>query len=203
MGKSGRVILKTALHLVEEYRAANDIRQVDNPGVGPLAIWKPPDLERYKVNVDGAIFKHRKKAGIGMVIRDEFGEVIATLSKIVNAPLGVVEIEAKAMEAGVSFARDVGIREVVFESDSLIICKALQGDGGAPSSIQNVLKGILELTTSLRSFSFSHVKRQGNVPTHLLAQFAKELENYVVWLEECPSFLEHACAHDMSVVSHS
>ena len=31
-------------------------------------------------------------------------------------------------------------------------------------------------------------------------QYVKELENYVVWLEECPSFLEHACAHDMYVV---
>ena len=141
----------------------------DIPSVGPLTIWKPSDPERYKVNVDSAVFKHRKKAGIGVVIRDETGKVIVALSKIVNAPLGTVEVEAKAMEDRVSFARDVGIREVVFESDSLIICKALQGDGGAPSSIQNVLKGILELTTSLRSFSFSHVKRQGNVPTHLLA----------------------------------
>ncbi|KAK7826586.1 hypothetical protein CFP56_032082 [Quercus suber] len=53
------------------------------------------------------------------------------------------------------------------------------------------------------SSTFSHVKRQGNVPTHLLAQYAKEVENYVVWLEECPSFLEHVCAHDISVVSRS
>ena len=159
VGKPGRVILKTTLRLVEEYRAANVTRQRDTPGVGPLTIWKPPDLEWYKVNVDSAVFKHRKKAGIGVVIRDETGEVIAALSKIVNAPLGAVEIEALAMETRVSFARDVGIREAVFEGDSLIICKALQGDRGLPSSIQNVLEGTLELTLGFRSFAFSHVKR--------------------------------------------
>ena len=93
--------------------------------MSPSTIWKPLDPKRYKVNVDGAVFKHRKKAGIGVVIRDETGEVITALSKIVNASLGAVEIEAKAMEAGVSFARDVGIKEVVFKGDSLIICKAL------------------------------------------------------------------------------
>jgi len=175
----------------------------DIPSVGPLTIWKPPDSERYKVNVDSAVFKHRKKAGIDVVIRDETGEVIVALSKIVNAPLGAVEIEAKAMEDRVSFARDVGIREAVFEGDSLIICKALQGDGGAPSSIQNVLDGTLDLTSNLRSFAFSHVKRQRNFPAHLLAQYAKELKSYVVWLKECPSFLEHVCAHDIYVVSHS
>ena len=70
-----------------------------------------------------------------MVIRDEKGTVVATLSKVVNAPLGVVEIEAKATKAGVVFARDVGIREAKFEGDSLIVCKALQGGEGAPSSI--------------------------------------------------------------------
>ena len=72
---------------------------------------------------------------------------------------GAVEIEALAMETRVSFARDVGIREAVFEGDSLIICKALQGDRGLPSSIQNVLEGTLELTLGFRSFAFSHVKR--------------------------------------------
>ena len=70
------------------------------------------------------------------------------------SPNRAVEIEAKAIKAGVSFARDVGIREAVFEGNSLINCKALQGDGGVPSSIQNVLEGTLELTTDLRSFFF-------------------------------------------------
>nr|XP_023923148.1 uncharacterized protein LOC112034569 [Quercus suber] len=125
-GKPGRVILKTALQHVDEYSAANDTKQGDKP-----------------------VFEQRKKLGIGVVIWDESGEVVAALSKVVNAPLGVVEIEAKAMEAGVSFARDVGIREAVFEGDSLIICKALQGGGGAPSSIQNVLEGTREMASAL------------------------------------------------------
>ena len=60
-GKPGRMILKTALHLVEEYSTANDIRQGDKSSVGPAKIWKPPDPERYKVNVDSAIFENWKK----------------------------------------------------------------------------------------------------------------------------------------------
>ena len=68
-----------------------------------------------------------------MVIRDKNGVVIAALSKLVNAPLEATEIEAKAMESGVIFARDVEIREAMFEGDSLTICRALQGEGEAPS----------------------------------------------------------------------
>ena len=78
------------------------------------------------------------------------------------------------MKAGVLFAWDVGIRETMFEGDLLVICKALQGEGEAPSSTHNVLAVTLEQTSGFRSFYFSHVKRQGNVPTHLLAQYAKE-----------------------------
>ena len=138
-----------------------------------------------------------------MVIRDKNGVVIAALSKLVNAPLEAEEIEAKAMETGVLFTRDVGIREAVFEGDSLTICRAFQGEGEAPSSTHNILAVTLEQASGFRCSFFSHVKRQGNVPAHLLAQYAKEVENYVIWLEECPSFLEHTCAHDLSVVSHS
>ncbi|KAK9996183.1 hypothetical protein SO802_020869 [Lithocarpus litseifolius] len=38
---------------------------------------------------------------------------------------------------------------------------------------------------------------EGNIPAHLLAHHARNIESYVAWLEECPSLIEHACAHDL------
>ena len=46
----------------------------------------------------------------------------------------------------------------------------------------------------------SYVKHQGNKPTHLLAKFAKEIDNidnYVTWIEENPSLIESAIIHDV------
>ena len=43
-----------------------------------------------------------------------------------------------------------------------------------------------------------YTKRQGNVPAHLLAQHTQNVENLVVWLEECPSQVAHACANDVT-----
>ena len=85
-GKLGREILKTLLHLTEEYHAANEVRQEDAQVARPVITWRPPAREQYKVNVNGAVFKHRKKTGIGVVIWDENGVVITALSKRVNAP---------------------------------------------------------------------------------------------------------------------
>ena len=88
-------------------------------------------------------------------------------------------------------------REVIFEGDSLNICKAIQGSIVTPSSIQNIVYGILVQLQTFRSFDISHVKRQGNVPAHLLAQHALHVEDFHAWLEECPNPIVHACAHDV------
>ena len=45
--------------------------------------WKPPDARSFKINFDGAIFKQENKSGIGVVIRDHTGAVMASLAQIV------------------------------------------------------------------------------------------------------------------------
>ena len=65
--------------------------------------------------------------------------MITTLSKQVQQPLGPLEVEAKAMEVGVSFAWDVGIREVILECDSKIMSNALLSLCTPPMIISNIL----------------------------------------------------------------
>ena len=60
--------------------------------------WSPPPTARYKMNVDEAVFITQKLAGVGVLIRDEQGQVVAALSQKINAPLGALEVEAKAIE---------------------------------------------------------------------------------------------------------
>ena len=105
------------------------------------------------------------------------------------------------MEAGVEFAKDVGIKEVKFESDSMIVCNTLKGLSSPPSSVMNVLAGVTNQLSCFRQWKITHTKRQGNVPAHLLAQHAKNVEDYVAWLKECPSLIEHACVHDKNVTN--
>ena len=50
-----------------------------------------------------------------------------------------MEIEVKAMEVGVLFALDVGIREVIFKCDSKTVFDALFGLCTLPMIISNIL----------------------------------------------------------------
>ncbi|KAK7845520.1 putative ribonuclease h protein [Quercus suber] len=192
-GKAGRTILRNAMNLVAEFQNANEAK-TEHLSVTPATVsWQPPCHGHYKVRIDGAVFSKRKQAGTGIVIRDSEGEVIAALSKKWKLSLGALEAEAKAWEMGALFAKEVEIREAEFEGDSLVVCNALQGLVSPPSLVVNVLASFLDHASHLRQWKVSHIKRHGNVPAHLLAQ---HVVDYVAWLEECPSLIEHACNED-------
>ena len=55
---------------------------------------------------------------MGVIVHDEEGNVVVAMCRKMDLPLGVLEIEAKALEIGVKFAEEVGLRDVVFEGDS-------------------------------------------------------------------------------------
>ena len=112
--------------------------------------WTPPPLDKYKINVDAAVFKDQKAAGVGVLIRDCNGQVIAALSKKINAPLGPVEVEAKVVEAGVQFTKDIGIQDIILEGDSLTVLNALGGNTSPRSSVAAVVAGIKVLSCYLR-----------------------------------------------------
>ena len=49
--------------------------------------------------MDEAVFKERNESGVGVIIRDVNGLVVAAMCKKFHAPLGPLEVEAKAFES--------------------------------------------------------------------------------------------------------
>ena len=117
---------------------------------------------------------------MGVIVRDEEGVVVAALSRKLDYPLGALVIKAKALEIGVTFAEEVGLRDVVFEGDSKLVLNAVHGIGEAEVSILNIIHGVLRKVQCFRTFDFLHTKRQGNAPAHLLAQHAQNIEKMFV-----------------------
>ena len=105
----GRTILRNVIYLVGEFWLANEAKTKNRVEAAPLVSWQPPRQGYYKVNIDDVVFSNRKQVGASVIIRDGAGEVIATLNKKWKCPLGAIEVEAKALEAGVNFDREVGI----------------------------------------------------------------------------------------------
>ena len=58
--------------------------------------------------------------------------------------------------------------------------------------------GISLASLEFHTVYFSHVKRNANSPSHLLAKYANGIVNQCMWMENCPSFLELAILHDVN-----
>nr|XP_023873208.1 uncharacterized protein LOC111985788 [Quercus suber] len=159
--------------------------------------WKPPPSGMFKLNVDGAVFADQKAAGVGALIRDEEGKVIGALSKKITAPLKALEIEAKAVEVGLQFAKDLSIQEFILEGDSLLVINALKELSLPPSSVAAIISSSMSVSHEFRKIVFSHVRRQGNRPAHSLANYASSIDDFSVWLEEEPYFLNQALIQDV------
>ena len=58
------------------------------------------------------------------------------------------------MEEGVTFAWDMGIRDVIFEGDSKIVFDALMGLGFPPMAVSNIITGVSQRLQGFRSVKF-------------------------------------------------
>ena len=60
----------------------------------PQVYWIPPPNDTSKINFDEAIFKDANQETIGVIIRDNRGLVIESMSQKVSLPNSVDDIEA-------------------------------------------------------------------------------------------------------------
>ena len=123
-------------------------------------------------------------AGIGVVIRDSEGMVIAVLSERISLPSTVEDVEALACRKAISFSIELGLQDVVFEVDSEIIYSHLVSDSTCMTAFGHIIEDSRWLATSLRSVSFSHVRRNGNRVADKLAKLTKFLYEPQIWIED-------------------
>ena len=195
--KNGSAVIDGAMDYLLEYQACCMKVEENRPSF--VEHWIPPPPQHYKINVDGAVFGAQKAAGIGILIRDAEGRVIGACSKKIKAPLGAVEVEAKALEAGIQFAKDLLIHDILLESDSLILINVLKELAPPPASVAAVMYGVLASLHDFRSVELSDVRRLGNRPAHLLAKHALGIADFSTWIEENPCFIEQALIYDVLV----
>ncbi|XP_050263892.1 uncharacterized protein LOC126708117 [Quercus robur] len=91
--------------------------------------WCPPMGERFKTNYDGAVFSESREVGIGVVVRNAKGKVIAALAEKILYPSSVEVLEALAARRAVKFIVELGIAGSDFKGDSELVCRALRQQG--------------------------------------------------------------------------
>ncbi|CAI9754043.1 unnamed protein product [Fraxinus pennsylvanica] len=83
-------VVSFAKHFLQQWRVANHSlpKITVNSSIPENDKWKPPTTGSFKLNIDAAIFENQRKAGLGVVIRNDLGSFIA--AKVVSVQ-GIVD----------------------------------------------------------------------------------------------------------------
>ncbi|KAL0016451.1 hypothetical protein SO802_003520 [Lithocarpus litseifolius] len=84
-----------ATKFLQDFLNAQEDQPTCNP-TAPTNSWCPLSSLSFKANFDGAIFNNAHSAGVGVVICDVSGEVIAAMSKRIPLPNSMLKVEAMA-----------------------------------------------------------------------------------------------------------
>ena len=178
-----------ARNVVNDFHEANTVlwpmEHASNGG------WVAPPTGYFKVNVDGASpLDDHSVSGVGAIVRDDSGNIVAALSKALPSHYPAEWTELLAMEQGVLLAMELGIPNVIFESDAASVVQAVMHDPGGGES-GHLIQEIQMAKSSFSSCSFQHVKRDYNRAAHEVAHFAKCNNANYVWKDDFPLFLKN------------
>lgn len=82
-----------------------------NPQQHPATTWIAPEAHGFKVNFDGATFADDDTAGLGVVIQNDVGLVMASLTKKIPMPSLVIEVEVLAASRALELALEAWFRQ--------------------------------------------------------------------------------------------
>ena len=149
----------------------------------------PPPRPLFKVNFDGVVFNEDRKAGVGVVIQNCLGKVMASMTEKCNVPTLVNEVKAMAAVRAVVFAQELRFSSIILEGDSKKIMNIFKNDEPSFVSYGHLIEEAKFLAESFVVFSVSHVKRQSNFVAHNLARYARHINDLSVWIESVSSHL--------------
>jgi ribonuclease HI len=120
------------------------------------------NLTKATIYTDGGADPNPGPGAIGVVIKNEAGETVDTISR----PVGVVtnnQAEYMAVIAALEKAASIGIKEVRMFADSQLIVRQLNGQYKVRNAqLKPLFENVQRLKKQFKRFSIDHVPREMN-----------------------------------------
>ncbi|KAM6563586.1 hypothetical protein CsatB_023584 [Cannabis sativa] len=149
--------------------------------------WKPPSLHKLKLNVDVAVNTVDKILGVGAIVRDHDGQVVAALSKPIQGCFRSDEMEAKALFHALNWITQLDLEIDYVETDALRVSSAINHASSDLSAFSDLILDVRCLLSFFPGIVVSHVKRNANQAAHGLAKYALGLDVDTCWRGEIPT----------------
>ncbi|XP_042973138.1 uncharacterized protein LOC122304943 [Carya illinoinensis] len=147
-------------------------------------LWKPPSGARLKVNFDASFLKPVQKVGLGIVIRDSKGDPMVMVAGQRDSVNSAYLAEGDALSRAFSLCADLGVDEADFEGDAKMVIDAILDPTPDSSWSGQLVEDLKKGLSSKTNWKLTHVRRDGNRVTHVLAKLALPLDCEFVWMED-------------------
>ena len=187
---------KRAAELSDEYKKAQAKIVISNATPRCRSYWQPPTQDVYKLNFDAAVFSDINCFGVGAIVRNHVGEVMATMSAKGEYVHNSDEAEFLACRKALEFAMEAGFSNLIIEGDNSNVMRALTASAVNNSSYGHVVDDIRSYFLGWQFVGLSCVKREWNMVAHSLARFARNIVDALYWTEDEPPPAEDALHFD-------
>ncbi|KAL2939383.1 LINE-1 retrotransposable element ORF2 protein [Bienertia sinuspersici] len=116
----------------------------------------------------------KKRVGMGAIMRDREGDVMASTCKQILGEYDVEVAEALAARHALQVALEIGLTKIILEVDNLKLCQYLKKDKKEPTGFGKIVQDI----------------KEGNKVAHHLAKLSGNFGELRVWIEEVPELVQ-------------
>ncbi|KAH0636380.1 hypothetical protein KY290_036818 [Solanum tuberosum] len=138
-------------------------------------VWRPPDLQKLKCNVDGASKGNPGPSSYGFCQRNSQGDLIYARAAGVGNTTNF-EAESLAIYESFEYCWEKQLREVIIETDSLTLVKMIRGQWKLPCELVEREERIRKRLQGLNA-TIIHTFRGANGVPDLLAKEVVESQN--------------------------
>ncbi|KAK8664005.1 hypothetical protein V6N13_083809 [Hibiscus sabdariffa] len=152
----------------------------------PVA-WEAPPVNVFKFNFDAAYDLQGKRTMVGVIGRDNAGNIVASCVAPFSNVADVLVAESLACLQAVRYAKDLGFRRVIFEGDSLTVVKKINEGRLERSVTAPLIYDIRVAAKDFDSVSFTFARSDANRAAHTLARDYRSQQSPYFWIEEAPA----------------
>ncbi|TXG54608.1 hypothetical protein EZV62_019864 [Acer yangbiense] len=148
---------------------------------------RPPDPGFYKINCDAVSLAGGRKVGIGVVIRDASGLVLASCSQVVEAKFTNQMAKILAILRGIIFSKVCSLEPCVLEFDEGVVVKRIADGSFREARIGIMLDNIAGLLKNSNGLNIAHIPRGANRVAHGLVKNTLATGDFSFWKEDLPT----------------
>ncbi|XP_066310851.1 uncharacterized protein [Miscanthus floridulus] len=156
----------------------------------PKAAWKRPPTDHVKLNCDGAFRQQNRSGGWGFVLRDHDGCILSSGYGRLEKVLEPAHAEVIACLQATQRAVELGIQNIILETDAAAVVQALMATETDRSSASNFV-----------SSNVAHNPGSCNLVAHSLAALGDSLSSDVMSVRDhIPPCIQTLVANDLASV---